>query len=95
MPLHRAYLIIVLSFGWLIGCVILGIIARSLLGSEASLVAAVFIGVIGCEVGLTMGISEVALAKGYSIWLGFVLGICGFLGLVIVELLPNRWQDSR
>jgi hypothetical protein len=95
MPLKRAYLIIVLSFAWLIGCVILGIIARSLLGIEASLVAAIFIGVIGCGIGLTIGITEVALAKGYSIWLGFVLGISGFLGLVIVELLPNRWEGPR
>jgi hypothetical protein len=95
MPLNRAYLIIVLSFAWLIGCVIVGITATSLLGREAALVVAIFIGVIGCEVGLTIGISEVALAKGYSIWLGFVLGISGFLGLVIVELLPNRWEGPR
>jgi hypothetical protein len=95
MPLKRAYLIIVLSFAWLIGCVILGIIARSLLGSESSLIAALFIGVIGCGVGLTIGNCEIALAKGYSIWLGIALGLSGFLGLVIVELLPDRWEGPR
>ena len=95
LPLKRAYLIIVLSFAWLIGCAIVGITAGSLLGSEAALVAAILIGVTGCGIGLTIGITEVALAKGYSLWLGFVLGISGFLGLVIVELLPNRWEGPR
>jgi hypothetical protein len=95
MPLKRAYLIIVLSFAWLIACVIVGIMAGSLLGSQAAPVVEILIGVTGCGVGLTIGICEVALAKGYSIWLGIVLGISGFLGLVIVELLPNRWENSR
>jgi hypothetical protein len=95
MALKRAYVIVVVSFGWLIGCVILGVIAGSLFDGDAAPLAAIAIGVTGCQVGLTIGISEAALAKGYSIWLGIVLGICGLPGLVIVELLPDRWESPR
>jgi hypothetical protein len=94
MALKR-YLIIVLSFAWLVGCVILGILAGPLLGREGAQVVAIAIGATGCEVGLIIGIPEVTLAKGYSIWLGIVLGFSGLLGLVIVELLPNRWESPR
>jgi hypothetical protein len=95
MALKRAYLIIVLSFAWLIGCVIVGIVAGSLFGREGAQVVAIVIGGVGCEIGLIIGVSEVTLAKGYSIWLAIVLGFSGFLGLVIVELLPNRGETPR
>jgi hypothetical protein len=95
MALKRAYLIIVLSFAWLIGCVILGMAAGSLLGNQSTQGLAIVIGAVGCEIGLTIGVCEVALAKGYSIWLGIVLGFSGFVGIVIVELLPNRWESPR
>ncbi len=95
MGLKRAYLIIVLSFAWLIGCVILGYIADSIRGGAADQFPGIVIGALGCEIGLIIGISELTLAKGYSIWLAIVLGLSGFLGLLIVELLPNRWESSR
>jgi hypothetical protein len=95
MALKRAYLIVVLSFAWLIGCVIAGTVAGSLFGREGAQVVAIVIGGVGCEVGLIIGVSELTLAKGYSVWLGIVLEFSGFLGLVIVELLPNRWETAR
>jgi len=95
MALKRAYLIIVLSFAWLIGCVILGYIADSIRGGDTSQFPGIVIGAVGCQIGLIIGISEVTLAKGYSIWRGIVLGFSGFLGLVIVELLPNRSESPR
>jgi hypothetical protein len=95
MGLKRAYLIIVLSFAWLIGCLILGLTGGFLRDSEAAPALGFLIGGVGCTLGLIIGICEVTLAKGYSIWLGIVLGLSGFLGLLIVELLPNRWESPR
>ena len=74
MGLKRAYLIIVLSFAWLIGCVFLGYIADSIRGGTAGQFPGIVIGALGCEIGLIIGISELTLAKGYSIWLAIVLG---------------------
>ena len=95
MTLKRAYLIIVLSFAWLIGCVALGFVAGSLFGNAGAQGIAIVIGAVGCEIGLTIGVCEVALAKGYSKLLAIVLGLSGFAGIVIVELLPNRWETPR
>jgi len=96
MALKRAYLIIVLSFACLIGGVILSCLVGWVLPNRAFLTAlALVVAFCGFEVGVTIGISEVALAKGYSIWLGMVLGVSGPLGLLIVELLPDRWNHPR
>jgi hypothetical protein len=95
MSLKRAYVIIVLSFAWLIGWVIVGMMAGPLFGGAGAQGMTFVIAVTGCEVGLIIGVCEVALAKGYSIVLGIVLGFSGFLGLLIVELLPNRWESPH
>jgi hypothetical protein len=90
MALKRAYLIVVLAFAWLLGW---GILGRSLTSRDdpgSAAIVAYFVALGGLMVGLIVGISEIAIAKGYSPWLGLVLGLSGPLGLLIVELLPDQ-----
>ena len=94
-PLKRAYLIIVVAFAWLIGWAILGRLLASRDDSNSAAMIAYVIAIGGLMIGLTVGISEVAIAKGYSPWLALVLGLSGPLGLLIVELLPDRSGFSR
>jgi hypothetical protein len=94
-PLKRAYLIIVVAFAWLISCVILGGLLASRDDANSAAMIAYPLAIGGFMVGLIVGISEVAIAKGYSAWLGLILGLSGPLGLLIVELLPDRSGFSR
>jgi hypothetical protein len=94
MALKRAYLIVLLAFAWLVGGFILGSLLVSHDSNSASIVA-YMIAIGGFMVGLIVGVSEVALAKGYSLFLGPTLALLGPLGLLIVELLPDRSGFQR
>jgi hypothetical protein len=94
-PLKRAYLIIIVAFACLIGGAVLGGLLSWRDDASSAAMIAYFLAIIGFTVGLIAGTCEIAIAKGYSPWLGLVLGLAVPLGLLIVEILPDRSEYSR
>jgi uncharacterized membrane protein len=94
MTLRRAYLIIVLSFVWLIGAGILGglMLAPNDPHHLADIVFPIVIG--GFLIGILAGFGVWAGAKGYSPLLGIVLAWLGPLGMLVLVFLADRSNKS-
>ncbi|HVJ86480.1 MAG TPA: hypothetical protein VM452_12605 [Caulifigura sp.] len=88
--MKRAYLIILGSFGYLIGGAILISIIDSFVKSEAFMDVAMPISLFGFAGLFLWGTGTWAAAKGYSMLLGIILGWLLPIGLLILVLLPDR-----
>jgi hypothetical protein len=52
------------------------------------------VGFLAESVLIIMAFCDFAKAKGYSGFVGILLGFCSYLGLVILALLPDRTKES-
>jgi len=94
MTLKKAYLIILVSFAWLIG----GAVLFQLINPSTQSASAHLLGwgmLLGFAAIFLVGATVWAGAKGYHPILGFVLGWIGPIGLLILVILPDRSRRSR